>query len=286
MDLADRYLNTRRTVYLLRDGQIEQAEKTVVLFTKEGDQVNNLHEMQCMWWEIECGNAFLKQKKYGKALKKLTSIDKHFTDFGEDQFDFHSYCMRKMTLRTYIAMLRNQDVIRSNKNFMKAASSVIKAYLELHKCPEAAVEDEFAGMDEKEKKKAKAKKAKAEAEAKAAKDKKGGKKGAAEQPNSKKKKNEDEDPDGAELLKKDPLQECVGYVQNLRKFLPKALKTHILAYDVYSVMGKPLAMLQALNAAVKIDALAPEVHLRVCEFFHGVENNQLALSDVAREVVA
>jgi len=284
MDLADRYLNTRSTVYLLRDGQIEEAEKTVVLFTKEGDQVNNLHEMQCMWWEIECGNAYLKQKKYGKALKKLTAIDKHFTDYGEDQFDFHSYCIRKMTLRTYLTMLRNQDTLRSNKNFMKAATSVIRAYLALHDCPEAAEEDEFAGMDEKEKKKAKAKKAKAEArakeeEAKAAKQTKGkSKKG-----ESAKKK--DEDPDGAALLKKDPLQECVGYVNNLQKFLPEELQTHILAYDVFNRMGKPLAMLKALNHAASIDALAPEVHLRVCEFFHAVQNNTLALSPVAKEVV-
>jgi len=25
------------------------AEKTAVLFTKDGDQHNNLHDMQCMW---------------------------------------------------------------------------------------------------------------------------------------------------------------------------------------------------------------------------------------------
>ena len=34
MDLADRYLNTRSTVYLLRADQYERAEKVVVLFTK------------------------------------------------------------------------------------------------------------------------------------------------------------------------------------------------------------------------------------------------------------
>jgi len=28
------------------------AEKTAVLFTKDGDQHNNLHDMQCMWYVL------------------------------------------------------------------------------------------------------------------------------------------------------------------------------------------------------------------------------------------
>ena len=30
--------------------KVTLAEKTAVLFTKEGDQINNLHDMQCMWY--------------------------------------------------------------------------------------------------------------------------------------------------------------------------------------------------------------------------------------------
>merc|ERR1719506_1083055 len=129
MDLADRYLNTRCVVYLLRENNIVEAEKKVVLFTKEADSPSNLLEMQAMWWEIECGNAYLRLGKYGPALKKLTAVEKHFTDFGEDQFDFHSYCLRKMTLRAYYAMLKSQDTVRSNKKFLRAATGVITAYL-------------------------------------------------------------------------------------------------------------------------------------------------------------
>jgi hypothetical protein len=29
--------------------KVASAEKTAVLFTKDGDQHNNLHDMQCMW---------------------------------------------------------------------------------------------------------------------------------------------------------------------------------------------------------------------------------------------
>ena len=33
---------------------------------------------------------------------KFLPPTQHFTDIVDDQFDFHSYCMRKMTLRPYI----------------------------------------------------------------------------------------------------------------------------------------------------------------------------------------
>ena len=37
------------------------------MFTKDGDQANNLHDMQCMWYELECGQAHLQRQHYGKV---------------------------------------------------------------------------------------------------------------------------------------------------------------------------------------------------------------------------
>ena len=37
-----------------------------------------------------------------QALKMFKEVERHFADFDEDQFDFHSYCIRKMTLRAYV----------------------------------------------------------------------------------------------------------------------------------------------------------------------------------------
>lgn len=50
MDLADRYINSECVKRMLQADQVTLAEKTAVLFTKEGDQLNNLHDMQCMWY--------------------------------------------------------------------------------------------------------------------------------------------------------------------------------------------------------------------------------------------
>jgi N-alpha-acetyltransferase 15/16, NatA auxiliary subunit len=44
----------------------------------------------------------------------------------EDQFDFHSYCLRKMTLRAYISMLKFQDCLHAHEYFHKAAGGAIR----------------------------------------------------------------------------------------------------------------------------------------------------------------
>ena len=46
---------------------MEGAEATAALFTKDGDQVNNLYDMQCTWYEIESGRAWLRKSQYGKV---------------------------------------------------------------------------------------------------------------------------------------------------------------------------------------------------------------------------
>ena len=47
--------------------------------------------------------------QFGECLKKCAEIDRHFSEIIEDQFDFHTYCMRKMTLKAYVDLLRNVD---------------------------------------------------------------------------------------------------------------------------------------------------------------------------------
>ena len=58
-----------------------------------------------------------------QALKRLTAVQKHFADFQEDQFDFHTYCARKSTLRAYMAMLRMQDTIFAHPSYSKVPHS-------------------------------------------------------------------------------------------------------------------------------------------------------------------
>lgn len=58
--------------------------------------------MQCMWLTLEEGDSYLRQGQKGKALKRYHTVDKFFSDIFDDQFDFHTYCLRKTTLRSYV----------------------------------------------------------------------------------------------------------------------------------------------------------------------------------------
>ena len=53
----------------------------------------------------------------------------------EDQFDFHSYCMRKMTLRSYVGLLRLEDVLRAHPFYFRCARVAVDVYLRLYAHP-------------------------------------------------------------------------------------------------------------------------------------------------------
>jgi tetratricopeptide (TPR) repeat protein len=126
LDTADRYINYKCSKYMLRADLIKESQDIAAKFTREGvAPFEYLKEMQCMWFENECANAYKRLGKYGEALKKCHQVERHFQEIIEDQFDFHSYCMRKMTLRSYVEMLRLEDCIKSHPFFFKAAKTAI-----------------------------------------------------------------------------------------------------------------------------------------------------------------
>ncbi|CAB4067204.1 NAA15_16 [Lepeophtheirus salmonis] len=127
LDTADRYLNCKSAKYLLRANKVTEAEE------------------MC---QSVCGFkrsvllAIGAADNFGDALKKCIEVDRHFTDMVEDQFDFHTYCMRKMTLRSYIELLRFEDQLRSHTFFEKAAHYV-QAKKNLHNKAQKKNDDEL-----------------------------------------------------------------------------------------------------------------------------------------------
>lgn len=127
LDTADRYINSKCAKYMLRGNLIKEAEDICAKFTREDvPAMENLNEMQCMWFQTECALAFQRLEKYGESLKKCHEIGRHFSEIIEDQFDFHTYCMRKMTLRAYVGLLRLEDVLRGHPFYFKAAKCAIE----------------------------------------------------------------------------------------------------------------------------------------------------------------
>lgn len=112
---------------MLRANMVKEAEEICSKFTREGvTAMENLNEMQCMWFQTECALAYQRMGRWGDALKKCHEVDRHFSEIIEDQFDFHTYCMRKMTLRAYIGLLRLEDVLRRHPFYFKAARCAIE----------------------------------------------------------------------------------------------------------------------------------------------------------------
>lgn len=287
LDLADRYINNKATKYLLRAGKIADARRTASLFTRPeaGDAELHLKEMQAYWYELEVGRALARDRQKGPALKKFVAVLKHFADFIDDQFDFHTYCVRRMTLRAYVSVLRFEDCIRGHVAFRRAAVAAARIFLGVHDekiaaddamqklsheqekaTPEDAAksaEDAAAAKARAKREKMKQRKARAK-EAKLAREEEHAASPAVEShksssASSERKHAEDDDPIGAKLLaeSRPPLVEAADLVDQLEKYAPSRPETHVLAFDVADRKAKPLL---AVRALCRLDARCCRLH--------------------------
>lgn len=168
LDLQDRFINSKSTKYLLRANKVDEAINCISLFTKlDEDAVNgckDLHLMQVNWVLVESAEAYSrlyhqyeqqlaqldkssedeealaaeselveKVELYkGLALKRFHAVIKIFKIFYEDQFDFHSYCLRRGTPRDYIQTLKWEDNIHSTPIYSRVLKGLSQIYFEIY----------------------------------------------------------------------------------------------------------------------------------------------------------
>ena len=240
MDLRDRYINTKAAEYALRADRNALATETMGLFTRKeavGGPLGDLLDMQCMWFITEDGLSYARQGKLSLALKRFTAVYEVFETWQEDQFDFHSFSLRKGMVRAYMDMMRWEDRLREHPFFTRAALAAAKIYIALADDPKLAEAGQMNGVNGAEsaadRKKA-AKKAKREAEkaelAKKAAEKPNGK---AEKDEEGEKKKEDPDPQGLELIKtKQPLEEAMKFLGPVLELSPKDVEGQVMGCEV------------------------------------------------------
>uniref|UniRef100_A0A667Z1X2 N-alpha-acetyltransferase 15, NatA auxiliary subunit a n=1 Tax=Myripristis murdjan TaxID=586833 RepID=A0A667Z1X2_9TELE len=298
LDTADRFINSKCAKYMLKAGLVKEAEEMCSKFTREGTSaVENLNEMQCMWFQTECALAYKAMNKFGEALKKCHEIERHFVEITDDQFDFHTYCMRKMTLRSYVDLLKLEDVLRQHPFYYKAARTAIQIYLALHDKPLADDSKESQAdtenLTDKELKKLRNKQRRAQKKAQLEEEKKNAEKEKQLKNQKKKKEDDDEEIGGPkeELIPdklakvENPLEEAVKFLIPLKNLVRNKIETHLLAFEIYFRKGqKYLLMLQSVKRAVAIDPSDPWLHQCLVRFFKGVRES-VDLPEAVRTVL-
>ncbi|CBY20343.1 unnamed protein product [Oikopleura dioica] len=283
LDTADRYLNCKCCRYLIRAGEVEKAEKMAEQFTRENTTVQeNLKEMQVLWFQIECAQAYYEQGKYGLALRKCYEIENVFADVTEDQFDFHNYCMRKMTLGEYVEMLRWEDSVREQKYFQAAALIAVNIYIQIHDGtwnPETGGSTAAeANLSEAELKKLKSKKKK-EALKKKKEDEKKKKEGAKRNTEPVK-----EDPLEPEKLLKEAqekaLEKAKEWCEWLETLSPNWLPGQVAAYELAKRRNRPFQQLRAVKRLINHHGLDnAAVHFTVCDWISQAKQTIAAVED-------
>lgn len=253
LDTRDRYINTKAAKYQLRNNETEKALKTMGMFTKAdtpGGPLADLMDMQSVWFLTEDGEANARLGNLGLALKRFHAVYNIFDVWQEDQFDFHSFSLRKGMVRAYIDMVRWEDHIRDHPFYTRVAVDAANVYLRIHEQQNAknangvngAENGDANGDDSLEKKKA-AKKARKEAQrlereaAEKAAKQDPNKKGAKQDADALKKK--DDDPLGVKLAATtEPLAEAMKFISPMLQCSPKSIEAQTTAFEVLILRSK------------------------------------------------
>ncbi|XP_005366096.1 N-alpha-acetyltransferase 16, NatA auxiliary subunit [Microtus ochrogaster] len=298
LDTADRFINSKCAKYMLRANMIKEAEEMCSKFTREGTSaMESLNEMQCMWFETECISAYQRLGRYGDALKKCHEVERHFFEITDDQFDFHTYCMRKMTLRAYVDLLRLEDTLRRHTFYFKAARSAIEIYLKLHDNPltsESKQQDINSEiLSAKELKKMLSKQRRAQKKAMLEEERKHIERERQQKHQKKKREEEEETASGhkeeltPEKLERvdNPLEEAIKFLTPLKTLAADNIQTHLLAFEIYFRKGKFLLMLQSVKRAFAIDSNNAWLHECLIKFSKSVSDHS-NLPDIVSKVLA
>jgi peptide alpha-N-acetyltransferase len=247
LDLKDRYINSKAAKYQLRNNENDKALKTVGLFTRAetvGGPLVDLLDMQCVWYLTEDGEAYARQGNIGLALKRFHAIGNIFDVWQEDQFDFHSFSLRKGQIRAYIDTIRWEDHLRDHPFYSRAALDAINLYLKMADKPDANGVNGANGEDSEDalaRKKA-AKKAKKEQQRL---EREAAEKQAKQDPNKGSQggeaKKKDEDPLGLKLAATtEPLVEAMKFLNPLLQASPKSIEAQITGFEVYMRRSKSI----------------------------------------------
>ncbi|EEH45636.1 peptide alpha-N-acetyltransferase complex A subunit NAT1 [Paracoccidioides brasiliensis Pb18] len=299
LDEKDRYINSKAAKYQLRNDENEKALDNMSKFTRNetvGGPLGDLHEMQCVWYLTEDGESYLRQRKLGLALKRFHAVNNIFDVWYEDQFDFHSFSLRKGMIRAYIDMIRWENHLRDHPYYTRSALAAVKTYILIHDQPDlvhgpipSRVNGTAEGeADSAERKKA-LKKAKREQlrleKAEAA--KRDLKKASSTKGGDGETGKEDSDPLGTKLVQtSEPLKNAMKFLSPLLECSPGNMDVQTTGFEVFIRRNKYLLALKCLLASHSIDSENPALHTQIARFRKAIDTLSEPLPPNVSEVIA
>ncbi|CAE6457624.1 unnamed protein product [Rhizoctonia solani] len=254
LDTAIAHTPTLPELYTARGRALKRAGDFVRAYLAV--EAGRLLDGQDRWLNGKSAKYAMRAGKVEDAQNLLGLFTRIFDDIWDDQYDFHSYCIRKYTLNIYTDTIRWEDRIKEHDAYRKAAVEAAKIYIRLHDDPSlvAACTPKLTA----EEKKAKAKAVKA----------------ASKEPkktNSAKEEEvpppKDDDPDGLKLLSQaNPIEQALKLLRPLETLEVRDINVWLTIYDVAIRRKKYLQALKALNYAKKLSPDHHELHWRVIDF--------------------
>ena len=127
----DKFSVSKLAKYNIRYGSISEAQEIMGKFIQKPNQkekMADLHEMQAGWYLIEMGDRLSKEGSFLNAACFYRKIELIFDEINDDQLDFHSYSLRKMSFVEYMKFLRFLD------NQIKKSEILKRAQIGLSEC--------------------------------------------------------------------------------------------------------------------------------------------------------
>ncbi|KAJ2705451.1 hypothetical protein FB645_002434 [Coemansia sp. IMI 203386] len=262
MDLKDRYVNTKAVKYMLRNNDVVEAEKNMVLFVRDdaSHKIQEIVDTQAIWYMRERGHAYRRLGDIGRALKQYHQVLNSFDTYRTDEYDFHSYSLRKATMRAYDDILKWEDQVFSDSVYVDSARAAIECYIDLH--DRKAAGKPFDAITEKDKPMTRNGSSKQ------------GQHNLSAGVDEVKVAEVDKDPSGATYVDAEcHLSEALKYVEKLESAVGTQPATHALAFEVHLRMKKYFLALKSINSLKAIDSSHPSLIPMVVRLVNGLESD-------------
>ncbi|KAJ2408928.1 hypothetical protein J3F80_001721 [Coemansia sp. RSA 2526] len=263
-DVGDRYLTTKFIKYMLRVDEVDEAEKTYLLFVNEDapHKIQEIVNMQATWYMNERGHAYRRMGDIGRALKHYHQAISVFDTYQDDQYDFHQYSVRKVTLRSYIDILEWEATVYENPAYQTAARAAAECYLEL--ADRKASCNTFVPIEIEKDDKPLTRNGSAQQ----------GQQNLAAGVGETKVYDVEKDPNGTKFVESDNLAEALKLAEHLESVAASNPDTHVLAFEVHLRMQKYFLVLKAINALKAIDATHPALPSMVVRLSQALDTDE------------